>query len=204
MTTRVWGQHVVLRPRSGLRELLSGRLWDEVARNFDGTGRPRPICSGGRYSAFDQIGGRRRSMVTAEAEAPQRGMQGRATSRLLSSGEWITAEDIARLGHRSSRNAHALACRWTKKGLIFSIQHEGTRLYPSYALDPAAGYTPKAALHTLITVLPDGDRAGWRLAFWFDSPNSYLNGRRPKHCLDSRLTELLRAARAEAEGVRHG
>lgn len=142
--------------------------------------------------------------MEAEAEALQKHMQERATGRLLHSDDWITAEEIARLGHRSSRNAHALAYRWANKGLIFSIQHEGRRLYPSYALDPAAGHRPKAALRCLIAALPDSDRAGWRLAFWFDSPNSYLNGRRPKDCLDSPLDDLLRAARAEAAGVGHG
>lgn len=142
--------------------------------------------------------------MEAEAEALQKKMQERATGRLLQSGDWITAEEIARLGHRNSRNAHALACRWTKKGLIFSIQHGETHLYPSYALDPAAGYRPKTALRSLVAVLPDGNPTGWRLAFWFDSPNSYLNGRRPKDCLDSPLDDLLRAAHAEAEGERHG
>ena len=139
-----------------------------------------------------------------EAEALQTKMQERATERLLRSGDWITAEEIARLGNRSSRNAHALACSWMKRRLIFSIQHEGLRLYPSYALDPAAGYTPKAALRSLIAVLPDGDRAGWRMAFWFDCPNSYLDGRRPKDCLSGPQDELLIAARNEAQGIQHG
>lgn len=142
--------------------------------------------------------------MEAQAEPLQWKMQKRATSRLLSSGDWITAEEVAQLGNRSPRNAHTLAYRWTKKGLIFSIQHEGRRLYPLYALDPAAGYKPKAALRSLIAILPDDDRAGWRRAFWFDSPNSYLDGRRPKECLSGPLDELLFAARHETQGIQHG
>jgi hypothetical protein len=45
---------------------------------------------------------------------------------------------------------------------------------------------------------------GWRLAFWFDSPNSYLDGKRPKECLAGDIDQVLFAAEKEVRGVEHG
>ena len=77
-----------------------------------------------------------------QAEAIQHQMQLRATERLLKSGDWLSAEDVAQLGLRSSRNTKALAHSWAKKGLLFAIRQEGSPLYPAYALDPETGYRP--------------------------------------------------------------
>lgn len=142
--------------------------------------------------------------MSKQAEALQHQMQARATARILGSSDWISAEEMARLGHRSSRNAGALARSWRKKGVIFSIRQDGESLYPVYALDPLAGNRPLAGLGRVLKALGGDNANAWAMAFWFDSPNSYLGGRRPKDCLAGPLDELLLAAHAEAQGVQHG
>lgn len=141
--------------------------------------------------------------MSAQARAMQLRMQERATSRLLASGDWILPEEVARLGQRSRGNADALARRWVRSGLIYSIRHQGKNLYPAYALDRETGYRPAEALKPVLEVLHGAGRQGWAIAFWFDSPNSWLAGRRPKDCLAGPRDELLVAARAESLGTQH-
>lgn len=141
--------------------------------------------------------------MSTAAEALQHQMQVRSTERLLGSGDWITAEEVAQLGHRSSRNAQTLAQGWVDQGLIFSIQHEGVCLYPAYALDAQTG-APLEGVRAVLEVLRGAGRHEWAIAWWLDSPNGYLNGRRPKDFLAGPLDQLLQAAHAEAQGVQHG
>lgn len=141
--------------------------------------------------------------MATDAEDVQQQMQARATERLLASGDWISAEEMARLFHRSSRNTQALLLGWVERGLIFSIENEGVSLYPAYALDAQSG-TPLAELRAVLKVLQQAGRGGWAMAWWFDCPNSYLDGKRPKDLLAGPLDQVLQAAHAEAQGVQHG
>lgn len=142
--------------------------------------------------------------MPTQAAAIQRQMQLRATERLLKSGDWLSAEDVARLGLRSSRNAKALAHRWAKKGLLFAIRHEGRSLYPAYALDPETGYRPRASFKAILDAFNGDNLNGWTMAFWFNCPNSYLADRLPKDCLDKLHDEVILAAKRERLGIQHG
>lgn len=141
--------------------------------------------------------------MATPAELLQRQMQARATERLLSSGDWVSAEELAQRGFRSFRTPQEVVQGWVEAGLIFSIEHEGVSLYPVYALDARTG-SPQEGLRAILAMLREAGRHAWAIAWWLDSPNSYLNGKRPKDCLTGPLDELLRAARAEAGGVQHG
>lgn len=136
-------------------------------------------------------------------EVLQHQMQVGATERLLGSGDWVSAEELAHHGLRSSRNPHEAVKGWVEAGLIFSIQHEGMSLYPVYALD-ARTESPQEGLRAVLDVLQGAGRSGWAIAWWLASPNCYLDGRRPKDCLPGPLDELLQAARAETQGIQHG
>jgi hypothetical protein len=41
---------------------------------------------------------------------------------------------------------------WKKDGLLFAVRYEGSDYFPSFALDPAVGYQPVAALAKVLTV----------------------------------------------------
>lgn len=141
--------------------------------------------------------------MATPADLLQRQMQARATERLLSSGDWVSAEELAQHGLRSSRNPQEVVKGWVEGGLIFSIQLEGIPLYPVYALDARTG-SPQEGLRAVLEVLQGAGRNGWAIAWWLDSPNSYLDGKRPKDCLAGPPDQLLRAARAEVQGNQHG
>lgn len=132
----------------------------------------------------------------------QSDMQARAITRIMESGDLLTAQKMANVADRSITNPIACISEWEEQGLIFSIQFQGEDYYPSFVLDPLHQFLPRPELKPILAIL--GDRSGWDLAFWFSSPNSYLSGRHPKELLATELENVLFAARMEAKGIEHG
>jgi hypothetical protein len=130
-------------------------------------------------------------------------MKSAAMTQILTSQDFVTTADIARLGKFSAKNPSSQPNRWKRMGQIFAVHHRGADYYPLYALDPADGYRPRAIMADVLRLFGDS-KDSWGLAFWFGSVNSYLGGRRPQDVLTGSPEALLRAARAEAEGLQHG
>ena len=129
-------------------------------------------------------------------------MRAAAITRVLGSGDLVTASDVARLAGYSANNPSSQPNRWKKSGMIFAVPHKGTDYYPLYALDPGDGYKPYAAIATVISTLKSKD--AWGLAFWFASLNGYLGGKRPQDLIATDPEQVLRAAEDEAAGLNHG
>ena len=130
-------------------------------------------------------------------------MKSAAMTQILASQDFVTAADIARLGKFSVKNPSSQPNRWKRMGQIFAVHHRGADYYPLYALDPANGYRPRAIVADVLRLFSDS-KDSWGTVFWFGSINSYLNAQRPQDVLNSDPEPLLRAARAEAEGLQHG
>ncbi|MHB8304315.1 MAG: hypothetical protein ACYDC6_16115 [Acidobacteriaceae bacterium] len=130
-------------------------------------------------------------------------MKSAAMTQILASQDFVTAGDIARLGKFSVKNPSSQPNRWKRMGQIFAIHHRGADYYPLYALDPANGYRPRAIVADVLRLFADS-KDSWGTAFWFGSINSYLQEQRPQDVLNADPEPLLRAARAEAEGLQHG
>lgn len=130
-------------------------------------------------------------------------MQARAINRIMQSGEWMTAQQVAEVAGRSTTNPSAHTSKWKKQGLIFSIEHKNKEYYPSYALDPDHDYRPYPELKRVLEVFQNM-LSGWNLAFWFDSPNSYLGGKRPKSLLVKATDQVCYAAEREVCEDSHG
>jgi hypothetical protein len=121
---------------------------------------------------------------------------------ILESGDFVKASAIAGAADFSSKNPSSQPNRWKRNGQIFAIHYKGVDLYPSYALDHSSGVRPFPDMTAILAMLADKDE--WQKAFWFESPNSYLNNRQPKSLLRSQSKDVLRAAEIEAVGVQHG
>jgi hypothetical protein len=130
-------------------------------------------------------------------------MKSAAMTQILASQDFVTAADIARLGKFSAKNPSSQPNRWKRMSQIFAIHHRGADYYPLYALDPADGYRPRPIVADVLRLFA-GSKDTWQTAFWFGSINGYLNGRRPQDVLTGPPEPLLRAARAEEEGLQHG
>jgi hypothetical protein len=129
-------------------------------------------------------------------------MQARARARVLNSGQFFPTATISELMGSQARNPSSLPNRLKKAGALFAISRDGEDLYPVYALDKENAYRPYPVVKEILAALKH--RRGWSLANWFESPNGYLANRKPRELLATQPAEVLQAARAEAEGVRHG
>jgi hypothetical protein len=105
--------------------------------------------------------------------------------RLIFAGtEWLTAEQIGAslasggaLGSRDPRRAGAArANRWKNENRIFAIQRDGKDWYPRYQFDES--FTPLEIMKTIIREFSDAPRI--EIAGWMESPNNYLDGKRPR------------------------
>ena len=126
-----------------------------------------------------------------------------AKSKILESGDFLPAGEIAKLAGYSKKNPSAQPNKWKKDGAIFAIQHKGADYFPLYALDPDENYRPYKAVAEILGIFGEA-KTGWGTAFWFAGLNSFLDDRRPQDLLASSPDLVIAAAQDEAEGVRHG
>jgi hypothetical protein len=130
-------------------------------------------------------------------------MTANAQTKVLESGDWITAPQIAKIAGFSPRNLSAQPSKWKKRGQIFAIHHRGVDYFPGYALDAAKGYRPIKELAKILAVF-HGRKSDWGVAYWFASLNSFLGGKRPQDLLASHPDRVVAAAKDELVGPVHG
>jgi hypothetical protein len=127
-------------------------------------------------------------------------LQQRAVDAVLLGTTWCSSADIGTRADPAARNKHALANRWLKDKRIFAIERKGSYEFPDYAFDPLG--QPIPALRDVLATLEG--YAPFRLAAWFESPSSALDGRRPRELLATHPAKVREAARVHARGPLHG
>ena len=142
-------------------------------------------------------------IVIPNAALVQARMMVDAKSRILQSGDFLSAVEIAKLAGYSEKNPSAQPNKWKKDGTIFAIQHKGVDYFPLYALDPDENYKPYKAVSEVLRVFGD-TKTGWGIAFWFAGLNSFLDDSRPQDLLAGDPALVIAAAKDEVEGVQHG
>jgi hypothetical protein len=136
-------------------------------------------------------------------ELKEAAMLARARTAVLQSGDWMTAAEIAQVAGFSTSNPSAQPNKWKRDGAIFAIRHNGVDYFPSYGLDPKAGYRPLKSMARVIDIFRDAKDA-WGMSYWFGSVNSFLGGKRPQDLLAVEPDRVIAAARDELEEVAHG
>lgn len=126
-----------------------------------------------------------------------------AKSRILQSGDFLCAGEIAKLTRDSDKIASAEPTNWKRSGTIFAIEHKEVEYFPLYALDPDKNYRPYKAVAEILRIFGD-NKSGWGVAFWFASLNSFLDDRRPQDLLALDPNLVIAAAKDELNGVQHG
>lgn len=142
-------------------------------------------------------------IVPEPHELKEAAMLARARTAVLTTGDWITAPQIAEVGGFNTTNPSVQPGKWKREGAIFAIRHHGVDYYPMFGLDRSKGYRPLKSMAAVIQVL-GATKDGWGMAYWFQSANSFLGGKRPQDLLASAPQRVLAAAEDEAQEVAHG
>lgn len=123
-------------------------------------------------------------------------MLAKGKSRIINSGDWLTAPQILALAQLDRADPRSPLDEWRLEQKIFALSYDGVEYFPIYAFDPAANYCPRPSLAEVIAILASR-KDEWGLAFWFGSSNSYLGGRMPKDVFPDDLQGVLEAAQNE-------
>lgn len=127
-------------------------------------------------------------------------LQKRAIDAVLNGTAWMTSKEVGARVDPTAANKHAQASRWLREKRIFAIERANVKEFPSYAFDPLGN--PVQELREILAIL-DG-YSPFRVASWFESTSSQLDGRRPRELLGTNPAAVIEAARAHVQGPVHG
>lgn len=103
----------------------------------------------------------------------------------------LSSEDVADLHASEAKNRAACANRLKAKGLVFAVDFRGEQWYPAFQFDPETGH-PKPIMKEILAHAK-GRLEGWSLAFWFVTPNSFLDERTPMSLMDDHPEAVIAA-----------
>jgi len=130
-------------------------------------------------------------------------MTAKAQSRILESGDFLPAAEVARLAGFSENNPSTQPNKWKREKRIFAFTFDGRDYYPAFGIDPHRSYRPRPALAKVLKTFGN-TKSPWQLAFWFAGMNSFLGAARPQDLLATAPERVIAAAKDEVQGVRHG
>lgn len=86
-----------------------------------------------------------------------------------------------------SRLAQNRVNRWKSEGKILAIQRAGKDWYPRYQFND--DYAPIPVMREIVQQF--GDDSPFEIAAWVESPDNYLDAKRPREVLHSHRSVLL-------------
>jgi hypothetical protein len=117
-------------------------------------------------------------------------MKADAMRDIFAGTEWLTAEQVgtasldlsgAAITAEAVKAGAARANRWKNEKKIFALQRDGRDWYSRYQFD--ATFTPIPMMKTIVGMFGDVPRI--EIASWMESPNNYLDGKRPREVLEN-------------------
>lgn len=131
-------------------------------------------------------------------------MMADARAQVLTSGQFVTAEEISRLVGYSKSNPSSQPTRWKQDGQIFAVNQKGTNYFPLFALNPDKGFRPYKEVREIISIFRESQLSDWAIGAWFLGVNSFLDDRTPKDLLATNPSLVVEAARDAVSAVSHG
>jgi hypothetical protein len=103
-----------------------------------------------------------------------------------------SAPQVADEAGNTAKNRSAIASRWTDEKKIFGVRFQNRTLYPRFQFKDGE---PIPAIAEILKEMPPSF-TGWDLAFFFTSPNTYLDGKLPVELLKSKPERVVSLAHA--------
>jgi hypothetical protein len=125
-----------------------------------------------------------------------------AKTAILNSGDFLPANEVAKIAGFSASNPSVQPNKWKRNRDIFAIQQGRDDYFPLYALNPD-DHRPRKQMAEILRIFGDA-KDGWGLAFWFAALNSFLDDERPQDVLAIDPDRVIAAAKDEMDGVQHG
>ena len=114
--------------------------------------------------------------------------------------QWLTAAELGHAARPSAANPHSIPSRWRAAKRIFGVERRGQLLFARYQFDPV--FEPLPAVAEILSILAKSSPVG--IASWFESPNAFLDGDRPREVLGADSKLVVQAAEDSLIGPTHG
>lgn len=124
----------------------------------------------------------------------------KSVEAVLNGTQWLTAAELGRAARPTAANPHSVTSRWRAAKRIFGVEWRGQLLFARYAFDEH--FEPLPAMVKVLKTLETSSPL--EIASWFESPNSYLDGARPREVLASTPELVVQAAEDSLSGPTHG
>ena len=108
----------------------------------------------------------------------------------LTRNKLITSYDIHVLSGSKSTNTSETASQWKRHGRIFAVVGAKSFEYPSFQF---LNGKPRPIIKAVLDIIAE-DFSSWEIAFWFDTENDWLDGKKPQDCLNQK-EDILQAAK---------
>ena len=138
------------------------------------------------------------AMKTERVDKRMEAFISKSIEAIFSGTQWLTAAELGRAARSKAAIPHSVASRWRASKRIYAVERRGQLLFARYQFD--AGFDPVVTriLATLEQASPI------EIASWFESPNSYLDGSRPRDLLASEPELVAEAAADSLVAATHG
>jgi hypothetical protein len=131
--------------------------------------------------------------TVSPAAASQALRNAEARQELIDEFGLYDSDQIAEVAGSAATNRSATASRWLAAGRIFTVNHRGTRLYPSFQFGTDG--QPRPVIASVMQVFDKYGLDGWETALWFTTASGWLDDQRPVDLLTREPEQIVKAAR---------
>ena len=131
--------------------------------------------------------------TVSPAAASQAQRNAEARQELIDEFGLYDSDQVAELAGSAATNRSATASRWLAAGRIFTVNHRGARLYPSFQFG-TDGH-PRPVIASVLEVFQPYGLDGWETALWFTTASGWLDDQRPVDLLTREPDQIVEAAR---------
>lgn len=198
---------LALRPRHGGGSAAGSRKATTAKRLARGAGPvpPTPQDIDEASAAIDPRVGALQGLIDQAAFKPfdqrMEASMAKSIDAIFNGSPWLTAAEVGHAARPGAANPHSITSRWRAARKIFGVERRGQLLFARYQFD--AAFQPIAAVAEVLRLLATSSPMG--IASWFESPNAFLDGARPRALLGTNPELVIQAAADSlAGGPTHG
>ena len=110
-------------------------------------------------------------------------------------GGVVCGDELAYLLRRRSKQPISIVARWIVGRQVVSFEWQSQTMLPLFQFDPSNMALRSCVVEIVRELVDTYD--DWEAAWWFASPNAWLDGAMPVERIDKDAQEVLDAARAD-------
>lgn len=122
-------------------------------------------------------------------------------AKIIAMSTWLTIQDLSQLLQCGSEQTSDLIQTWKSEAKVFTLDHHGVMLLPSYIFTPEG--QPLTQLQSVFRTFQN-KKSSWAIAAWFVSINGWLHNERPIDLIKTKPSDLIQAAIYEVTPIEHG